>query len=88
MQARNGNNCLHFAGNDPATGNTPVTGTNALNKNSVVFTLSGLPAGFDLDCITNVNWQYGTSLTEPNIPEPASALLLGIGACALVRRRR
>lgn len=92
LQGPDGVNGLQYgitsAGDNPATGNTPVTGTNALIKNSVVFTLSGLPAGFDIDCITNVNWQYGTSLTEPNIPEPASALLLGIGACALLRRRR
>src|SRR5262249_38071850 len=35
------------AGDNPATGNSPVTGDNALIQNSVVFHLSGLPAGFD-----------------------------------------
>jgi hypothetical protein len=76
------------AGDDPATGNTPVTGTNALIKNEVVFTLSGLPGGFDVHSITNVNWQYGTALTEPNIPEPSSVMLFSAIGFSLVRRRR
>lgn len=71
------------AGDDPSTGNTPVTGTNALIKNQVVFLVSGLPGGFDPSSrITNVSFQYGTALNEPNIygtplsdpniPEPAT----------------
>ena len=74
------------AGDNPATGNTPVTGTNALIKNSVRFTLGNLPQGFTLGLISNVFFQYGTDLSEPGIvtdvepvPEPATMLLFGCG---------
>jgi hypothetical protein len=40
----------------------------ALIKNSVIFELGGLPAGFALSSIGSVSFQYGTSLDEPNIP--------------------
>jgi hypothetical protein len=80
------------AGDDTGTGNTPVTGENALIKNSVVFTLSGLPVGFDPSAsISNVVFQYGTALDEPHfpgIPEPATlALMCGALTC-LARPRR
>jgi hypothetical protein len=56
------------AGDEPATGNKPVTGDSALIKNSVVFTL-GVPSGFDLDTdIQNVQFQYGTSLGDTRLP--------------------
>ena len=90
------------AGDNLATGNAPVTGGEALIKNSVVFTLSGLPVGFNpaaLGAVTNVSFQYGTGLTEPNvpgvttgsvtIPEPATLSLFGVVlAVAAWRRRR
>jgi hypothetical protein len=86
------------AGDNPTTGNAQVTdGGFPLIKNSVVFTLSGLLSGFDpsaLNAITNVSFQYGTSLTEPNVPggglggapvpEPSSVLLLGSGLIGLL----
>ncbi|MGE0480724.1 MAG: XDD4 family exosortase-dependent surface protein [Phycisphaerae bacterium] len=75
------------AGDNPLTGNAAVTGGNPLIQNQVVFTLSGLPDGFDFGRIKRVNFQYGTDLTEPNIPEPVSALLLGLGGMLALRRR-
>lgn len=60
------------AGDDTVTGNPAILGSGGLIKNSVVFTLSGLPQNFSLydqntTKISNVSFQYGTSLTEPNI---------------------
>jgi hypothetical protein len=92
------------AGDNLALGNAAVTGGFPLIKNSVVFTLSGIPVGFDPSAagvITNISFQYGTGLHEPNIPvtttsnvnvpEPASLSLLGLGlavAASRLRRRR
>ena len=53
------------AGDNPGTGNGGITGSGGLIKNSVVFTLSGLPANFALSTIANVVFQYGTSQNEP-----------------------
>ena len=84
---------LTSAGDNPATGNGGVTGSGGLIKNSVVFTLGNLPAGFTLDDIGSVvRFQYGTSLSEPSllaerpltpVPEPTTYIagcLLGIPA--------
>ena len=88
------------AGDNPAMGNQPVTGKNALIKNAVVFTLTGLPLGYRLTpaSISAVSFQYGTSLPpeEPNlrgtfIPEPSTGVLVAAGlllARMLYRRRR
>jgi PEP-CTERM motif-containing protein len=58
---------LLSAGDNPATGNGGITGSGGLINNSVVFTLDGLPAGFDpFTGISNVVFQYGTALSEPN----------------------
>lgn len=85
------------AGDNPTIGNAAVTGNHALIKNSVVFKLDGLPSGFNpsaADKITKVSFQYGTSLSGPNlpgtpsngggnpgggIPEPGILGLFGIG---------
>jgi hypothetical protein len=75
------------------TGNPQVTIGSAvpLIQSAVVFTLSGLPLGFDPSVpgnITNVSFQYGTALTEPSVPgsgdfpdvpEPAVLSLLAVG---------
>jgi hypothetical protein len=86
------------AGDNPATGNTPVTGANALIKNSVVFTLSGMPEGCTTNDISNVWFQYGTALTDPSfpgdprtsVPEPGTWALLFAGlvtGVGFMRRR-
>jgi hypothetical protein len=61
---------LLSAGDNTATGNGGITGSGGLIKNAVVFSLS-FDAGlgvFDLSKITNVSFQYGTNLSEPNLP--------------------
>jgi hypothetical protein len=76
------------AGDDPAVGNWPVTGKDPLILNAVTFTLNGLPDGFLLRGISDVSFQYGSALSDPNIPahspEPGSLalVLLGIGLLA------
>jgi hypothetical protein len=75
--------------NGGLAGNSEIVG-------SVTFVLSGLPAGFSLSDISDVEFQYGTSLSEPRVPadpvpEPASAMLIGsgmIGLSLLGRRLR
>jgi len=94
---------LLSAGDNSATGNGGVTGGGPLIKDSITFTLSGLPGGFtDQDLandLTNVAFQYGTALndiTEPSIgscgparvPEPSMPLLLGAGLLAWGVTRR
>jgi hypothetical protein len=56
------------AGDNSATGNTPVTGTNALIQNAVLFTFSFTPTAFNAAEISDVSFQYGTALTDPNVP--------------------
>lgn len=77
---------LTSAGDNLSTGNAQVTGNVPLIQNSVVFTLGGLPDGFDPGAaITNVSFQYGTRLTDPNVtvPEPGILILLGIAMSAV-----
>jgi len=79
---------LTSAGDDPDTGNTPVTaaGQNNLIQNSVIFTLGLLPDGFDpFTDISNPYFLYGTSLGEsPTVPEPSTLLLLVSGVAGVV----
>lgn len=80
------------AGDNPAVGNAAVTGANALIKNQVIFTLSGLRDGFDpAGEISNVTFQYGTGLDEahfPGVPSPGTGLIALLGLAAVARRRR
>jgi hypothetical protein len=61
-----------------------------LVSNQVIVTLSGLSGSFDINAanaISNVQFQYGTGTKEA--PEPATILLLGMGAAgAMIMRRR
>jgi len=74
---------------DLGSGNTPVTGSVPLIQFEVVFRLGGVAPDFDPEArISNVNFQYGTSLSEPNLPEPSGIVLLACGAALLARRTR
>jgi len=80
------------AGDNPATGNTGVTGHGPLIKNSVIFTLT-TGSGFTLTELGNsVVFQYGTSLDETHyttlVPEPTTLVLLGFGLVGLVAFRK
>lgn len=77
------------AGDNPATGNGDFN-ANALVKNSVIFTLSGLPAGFNLSRVTDVTVLYGTSASDPfiTVPTPGPIALLSAGLLIVGRRRR
>ena len=75
------------AGDNPATGQSAVTGDNALIQNGVVFTLPGLPANFDpSQRISNVLFQYGTALTptDPSVPGTPEPSALAIAAIAMI----
>jgi len=81
------------AGDDTGTGNGGITGSGGLIKSSVIFTLSGLPVGFDENTIQGVVFQYGTSLSEPPgglVPVPPTVWLMGSGlvGLGLMRWRR
>jgi hypothetical protein len=84
---------LLSAGDNTATGNGGITGSGGLIKNSVKFTLDSVPTGFLVSQISNVSFQYGTGLDEPNIPaipepETYAMLLAGLGLMGFVARRR
>jgi len=69
------------AGDDPNTGNQKVKGSEALVHSSVVFRFGNVPGNLRLSAISAVSFQYGTSLSEPNVPdsknpEPATLLLV------------
>lgn len=77
------------------TGNGNL-GTTPLIRNSITFVMDGLPSNFNLNSISSVGVQYGTSLSEPfiptggQVPEPGTWAMLGIGMFALgiVGRRK
>lgn len=70
-----------FAGFSSPNGG--VKGDPPYVQSAVQFKLSGLPTGFTLTAgaLSNVGFQYGTSLSDPhfNAPAPATLALLGLG---------
>jgi len=81
------------AGDNPLTGQSAVSGSNPLIKNQVVFTLNGLPLGFDPSVsITRAFFQYGTALvpTDPGFESPTPGVLavFAIGGLGMRRRSR
>lgn len=89
---------------DASGGNHPLT-TNPFISDTVVFVLDINGFSFSASDISNVSFQYGTALDEPNnggdcidcgppppppiteVPEPATATLLLIGAMGMGLRR-
>jgi hypothetical protein len=93
------NYAITSAGDNAATGNGSIN-AGGLIQNAAVFLLD-IPVGTTLDLadISKVSFQYGTSLSETNLPgippgllpEPNSLALLGIavlGAGIVTNRRR
>jgi hypothetical protein len=71
-------------GDNLLTGNGGISGQ-ALIKNSVVFTLGGFKDLDPIRTISNVTFQYGTSLKEPHVAVPdggSTILYLGLALIA------
>jgi hypothetical protein len=90
---------ISTATDNPATGNTPVTGAGGpLIRNQVKFVVGGVPSGFDpMATISNVQFQYGTTRCDvpgtvdrciPDVPEPATGCQLALAALAAGMRSR
>jgi hypothetical protein len=61
-------------------------------NNTAIFELGGF-GGFDLSAISNVRFQFGTALNEPNVPGkvPTPALLpglIGMGVAAMRKKKK
>lgn len=82
------------AGDNPATGNNPVTGRYALIQNSVVFQLGGFGSLDPAAVISNVTFQYGTSSCDTSLPGHrvpdggSTALMLGVGLMGMIWLRQ
>jgi len=71
------------------TANSKVTGVPVIVGGSVQFVF-GYEGSLSLSDISNVNFQYGTSTSDPNliVPEPSTIALMGIGIAGLAAARR
>lgn len=80
--------------NDPSFNPNGGLANDPLIRNSVIFTFSGA-SGLSVHDISNVSFQYGTAINEPNIPdgpgmpipEPTSLLLIVSGLIGLAAWR-
>jgi hypothetical protein len=70
---------------DYATFNTAASESFNFGLATITPTLSNGPGSFLSSFASNVNGQFSAESTgfKPNVPEPASAVLIGIGALAL-----
>lgn len=82
---------LTSAGDNPSTGQSAVTGSQALIQNSVIFTLAfNTNYVLTANSITALSFQYGTSLApaDPNIavtiPEPSTVVIVTMGLLLLI----
>jgi len=92
----NSGNGINFGivSNDPSFNPNGGLANDPLIQNSVVFTFSGA-SGVSIGDISNVSFQYGTDLVEPNItstpgepiPEPATMALVTTGFAGLAAWR-
>ncbi len=89
LEDQNSNNLIQFGAQVPVTG----TGTQTLD-----FGTATMDPGFDLSAVTGMTVQFFavsptanatvSNFTYEAVPEPATMATLGLGALALVRRRR
>lgn len=80
---------LTTKGDNLLTGNGGITGT-GLIKHAIVIVLNNVGA-LNPSSISNVSFQYGTDLSEPNlpgVPTPGAMALLGMAGLVAGRRRR
>ena len=67
------------AGDDPGSGNAPVTGGVPLISTGVLYELSGLPGGFTLEAnVSKVSYSYSTAHNPTPAPGSGLPVMLGL----------